>query len=181
VGPVLEFVARSYAPAWLLLADLEYEVASEPRLETSAAYVRRYLEQKPPAQEAQAAWSRLIMIYHETNNVIGGCSAFLRTAEIVAPPLHEISRMANWLNSNRQIIDDMDVAERSALFKPLARLMEEYLQMASATELSRLAWLHLHAGNKGRALEVAEFGLRREPENPYCRSLVERLSSVLSR
>jgi hypothetical protein len=161
----------------LLLADLEYEVAGDAGIETSADYVRRFLEERPPAKEAEDAWQWLISIYRETNNVVGGCSAFLRAAEISEPPLDQISRMAHWLNSEREVIDEMDVAERGALFKPLARLMEEYLPVASATELSRLAWLHLHAGDERRALEVAELGLRREPDNLYCQNLVERLSN----
>jgi hypothetical protein len=85
--------------------------------------------------------------------------------------------MANWLNSERDIIDQMDVAERGALFKPLARLMEGHLQIASANDLSRLAWLHLHAGDGRRALDVAEIGLRRDPDNQHCQRLVEKLTT----
>jgi hypothetical protein len=174
--PMFEFVARSYHPAWLLLADLQREVAGEAGLEKTADYVRRFLEEKPPAEEAQHAWQRLIATYRVTKNIVGGCGAFMRAAEISDPPLHQISNMANWLNSEREIIDQMDVAERGALFKPIARLMEGHLPAASATELSRLAWLHLHAGDERRALEVAEIGLQREPENPHCQRLVEKLA-----
>jgi hypothetical protein len=173
--PVLEFVARSYSPAWLLLADLLLEVEGDAGLEESALYVRRFLEEKPPAEKAQIAWQRLINVYRATNNVVGGCSAFLRAAEISEPPFYQISNMANWLNTEREVIEKLDVAERGALFKPMARLMEGYLQAASATDLSRLAWLHLHAGDGRRALEVAEIGLRREPDHLYCQRLVDKL------
>jgi hypothetical protein len=172
--PVLEFVARSYSPAWLLLADLELEL--EGGLGASANYLRRFLAEKPPAQEAQIAWQRLITVYRAMNNVVGGCSAFLRAAEISEPPLYQISNMANWLNTEREVIEKLDVAERGALFKPLAGLMEGYLQTASATDLSRLAWLHLHAGDERRALEVAEIGLQREPGNLHCQRLVDKLA-----
>jgi hypothetical protein len=180
IRPVLEFVARSYYPAWMLLADLQDEVEGETGLEKSANYVRRFLEEKPPAEEAQTAWQRLITIYRATNNVAGGCSAFLRAAEISEPSLYQISNMANWLNGEREIIDQMDVAERGALFKPLARLMEGHLQAASATDLSRLAWLHLHAGDRLRACEVADRGLQRDPDNLFCQRLVEKLADKWS-
>ena len=72
----------------------------------------------------------------------------------------------------------MDIDDRKALFTPLVRLMEARLVEASATDLSRLAWLHLHSGNDQRALEVAERGLEREPDNIYCRRLVIKLSHV---
>jgi hypothetical protein len=91
--------------------------------------------------------------------------------------LYEISGVANWLNSERDVIDKMDVAERGALFKPLARLMERHLPTASATDLSRLAWLHLHAGDVQRALMVAQIGMERDPENQHCQRLVENLES----
>jgi hypothetical protein len=86
--PVLEFVARGYSPAWLLLADLELELGGG--LGASAYYLRRFLAEKPRAQEAQIAWQRLITVYRAMNNVVGGCSAFLRAAEISEPPLYQI-------------------------------------------------------------------------------------------
>jgi hypothetical protein len=175
--PVLEFVARSYHPAWLLLADIQREFGGDAALEASANYLRRFLEEEPTGEEAQLAWQQLISIYRETRNVVGGCSAFVRAAKISDPPLYQITSMANWLNSEREIIDRMDVIERSALFKPLAGLLEGHLKVASATDLSRLAWLHLHAGDGQRALEVAELGLRRDPENRHCQSLVDRLTA----
>jgi hypothetical protein len=99
----------------------------------------------------------------------------LRAAEINEPSLYQISNMANWLNGEREIIDNMDVAERGALFKPLARLMERHLPGATGTDLSRLAWLHLHAGDRLRAFEVADLGLQRDPDNLFCQRLVEKL------
>jgi hypothetical protein len=176
MGPVLEFVARSYSPAWLMLAELCSEIENGAGLERSADYVRHFLEEKPPMEEAEAAWRRLMDIYRATNNIVGCCSAFLRAAEISEPPLYLISNMANLLNTEREVIDKMDVAERAALFKPLARLMEGSLSSASATDLSRLAWLHLHAGDGRRALDIAELGLQRDPDNLHCQNLVDKLS-----
>jgi hypothetical protein len=176
--PVLEFMARNYSPAWLLLADLEREVRAKGSLVREAEYVGRFLEEKPKPADAQAAWRRLVAIYRSNGNVVGGCSAFLRAAEDSNPPLNEISNMARWLNGDREVMERMDVDERSALFEPMARLMEKHIDRASATDLSRLAWLHLHAGNKRRALEFAKLGLRREPDHLYCDRLVRRLQST---
>ena len=176
MGPVLEFVARSYSPAWLMLAELCSEIEDGAGLERSADYVRHFLEEKPAMEEAEAAWRRLMDIYRATNNIVGCCSAFLRAAEISEPPLYLIGNMANLLNTEREVIDKMDVAERAALFKPLARLMEGSLSSASATDLSRLAWLHLHAGDGRRALDIAELGLQRDPDNLHCQNLVDKLS-----
>jgi len=84
--------------------------------------------------------------------------------------------MANWLNNSGELLNGMEVIERRALFEPFAKLMEENFDCASATDLSRLAWLHLHSGDKRRASEVAEAGLLREPDNIHCQRLVDKLS-----
>jgi hypothetical protein len=69
-----------------------------------------------------------------------------------------------------------DGVERAAVFKPSARLMEGSPSSASATDLSRLAWLHLHAGDQRRALDMAELGLQRDQDHMYCQNLVDKLS-----
>lgn len=84
--------------------------------------------------------------------------------------------MANWLNNASQVKADLDVADRSLIFKPMAKLMEDQLGDASATDLSRLAWLHLHSGETDRALTIAELGLKREPDNIHCVRLVAKLT-----
>jgi len=173
--PVLEFLARRYAPAWLLLSELEEENSSDSDINHTAECVRRYLETEPPPDQARAAWQRLVGLYRRVDNVIGACSAFLKAAEIIEPPFDQVSTMANWLNNASEVKDSMDVVERRALFKPLAGLMETRLAAASATDLSRLAWLHLHCGDEHRARDVANLGLERDPENTHCRRLVARM------
>jgi hypothetical protein len=176
--PVLEFFARGYPPAWLLLSDLEQEVLDPESAHRASECIRRYLESHPPSNQIGAVWQRLVPLYRSMGDVIGGCGAFLKAAETLAPPLNEISSMANWLNTASEIKIDMDIDDRRALFTPLARLMEARLVEASATDLSRLAWLHLHAGNDQRALEVAELGLERERDNIHCGRLVIKLTHV---
>lgn len=92
------------------------------------------------------------------------------------PPLHQVSDMANWLNTEKDVFGAMEVADRRTVFGPMAGLMERYLAIASANDLSRLAWLHLNAGNENWALRIAEIGLEREPSNMHCQRLVERLA-----
>jgi hypothetical protein len=174
--PVLEFLAHGYPPAWMLLSELEEELGANPGESRAAEYVRRYLETQPPTTEAGVAWQRLVFLYRNAHDVIAGCSAFLKAAEITEPPLFEVSNMANWLNNAPEAKTNVDFVDRGAVFKPLASLMESRLAEASATDLSRLAWLHLHAGDARRALEIAEFGLARDPANPHCQRLVAKLT-----
>jgi hypothetical protein len=176
--PVLEFLARGYPPAWLLLSELEQEVGGKAGLKRAAEGVRRYLETQPSSLEAANAWQRLVFLYRAVGDVIGGCSAFLKAAESNDPPLNEISAIANWLNNSPEAKDGVDLVDRKALFKPFARMMEAHLSEASATDLSRLAWLHLHSGDSRRALAVAEIGLQREPDNAHCQRLEAKLTDA---
>jgi hypothetical protein len=68
--PVLEFVARNYHPAWLLLAEMQREFAGAEGLDASAHYLRCFLEEESSGEEAQAAWQQLITIYRATGNVV---------------------------------------------------------------------------------------------------------------
>ena len=172
---MLEFIAQNYPPAWLLFADLEREVIGEP--EREAIYVRRFLEQSPRGKEAQAAWKRLVFLCGKMGDIIGSCNAFLNSSKIEKPDLNEVSSMANYVNSDVQIIPEMDAVQRSALLKPLAKLMEPHRQSASATDLSRLAWLYLHSGERETALRTAKEGLQADPDNVHCQRLVERLTT----
>lgn len=179
VRPILEFLARGYPPAWLLLSELEQEVEGHEAIDNAAECVRRYLETKPNPGEAGLAWQRLVFLYRATGDVLGGCDAFLKAADNAEPPLYEISDMANWLNNSQDVRDELEITDRSAIFKPLARLMEIHLHEASATDLSRLAWLHLHSGDAQRCLDVANLGITRDPSNVHCQRLVAKLSEEI--
>jgi len=174
--PVLEFVARAYTPAWLLLADLELESGQNDRkMAVAADYVRRFLEAGPAPEDALPAWKKLIDLYVFQNDARGACNALLRSAETADPPLTILSFMANLVNADRKFIETTDVIDRQTLLRPLAGLLEQHIRTASPIDLWRLAWLHLHSGNKSRALEVAEMGLDKDPNDSYCAQLVEKL------
>ncbi|WP_439546715.1 NB-ARC domain-containing protein [Sandarakinorhabdus sp.] len=176
VRPILEFLARGYPPAWLLMSQMEQEFGSLDRLERSAEAIRRFLESEPDSLNAAEAWTRLASLYRSMGNVLGGCDAFLKASEVTDPPLYQISEMVNWLNSSPELKEGFEFTDRSSIFKPMARLMEARLSEATATDLSRLAWLHLHSGDTMRSLEVAKLGLSRDPFNNYCLRLVTKLS-----
>lgn len=170
-------MAQSYPPAWLLLADLYEDVHGNDGSSGTAEYVRRYIEQVPDGDASREAWARLANLYRRTNDVIAACGAFVRAFGAADAPLTEISTMANWVNNNRTIIADLDSTDKRAVFGSLIGLMEKRIDEASATDLSRLAWLHLHADDPERANQIAELGLAKEPDNRHCQRLIERLSN----
>ena len=49
------------------------------------------------------------------------------------------------------------------------------LSEATATDCSRLAWLHLSLGDEEAARQIVREGLKKYRGNEYCRNLAERL------
>ncbi|MEH6501200.1 MAG: NB-ARC domain-containing protein [Pseudoalteromonas distincta] len=177
VRPVLEFLARGYPKAWILLSDLESDGAQDGWQEQATEYLRRYLQSEPSGTEALTAWKKLESLYKDMGDAIAGCGAFVRAADISAPPLAQLTSMANWLNSSDKARQNLTTDERSAIFLPLAKLIEPHLDDASATDLSRLGWLYLNTGDAQRAKEVADLGLDRDATNAHCIRLIERLEA----
>lgn len=173
--PVMEFLAQAHPRAWVMIASIEQEFGNK---DEAAEALRRFLASKPLAHQAQVAWRQLMKIYLESGDVIPACDAFLRASALVDPPLSELSYMANCLNNSSEAWSELHISERATIFRPLAKMMEENLIDASATDISRLAWLYLHMGDDDRALQLADEGLRREPENLYCDRLRRKLLAI---
>ena len=172
----LEFIARGYKAAWLLLAEMELEQYATVDREKAAIYVRRFLEEGPTAEEAAPAWQQLVSIYRLDGNAQGAASALIRLGEAMRPPLDQVSTVANMLNNDRELVESTSPLERQALYLRLAKILQSFADEASATDLSRLAWLYLHADREEDALQWAEAGLGREPDNAHCQKLVWKLN-----
>ena len=175
VRPIVAFFARNYPRAWLLMADLEEEVSGPNQ---AAACVRQYLEANAERVDVAESWKRLAELYQRTGDTLASCSAFLRAAESCEPTLEEVSRMANLVNGAADVRERMDVHQRRTILEPLVRHMEAFKGFASATDLSRLAWLYLNSGRRAEALEITQSALKREPANIHCLRLYERLSQT---
>ncbi len=176
VQPVLEFVSRSYPTGWLLMADMYEEHGGLDGLSGAAESVRRYLESQPDAEAASRAWERLARMYIRLRDIPSAADAFVRAAEFSTTPFSSISNTANWLNNHRIELIEHAADERERLLQRFVRAMERRVQEASATDLSRLAWLYLPR-ETGRALELSREGLSIEPGNIHCIKLVERLTA----
>ena len=66
--------------------------------------------------------------------------------------------------------------EKRSVAQRLISVMEDRRSEAGSGDLSRMGWLALHTGQGHKAREYAEAGLVIDPENMYCRNLIDRLS-----
>lgn len=167
---VLQFIAEDYPAAWLTLAVIQEESGD---LEEATLSVNRYLEAKP---DDVSAWQQLTRLLARQREVWPELNALVQTASHASLPredMSEIAYRANYLMSEHA--GEIGYDERRAAARSLRRSFERYIESASATDLSRLAWLAMYDQDQTAAREWANEGLRRDPSNEHCRKLVEKL------
>lgn len=167
---VLQYIASEYSPAWLGLARLQADLGDT---ESSIDSLNRYLEENP---QDQRGWRQLAGTYRSCGNTGGELHARLQLAELPGAPFEDVSQAANRLNSiltSRELDSASD--EKVLLIRRLRRLMEDRHLEATATDLSRLAWLCMHEHDTVAAEKWALEGLQLDSDNVHCLRLAERV------
>jgi hypothetical protein len=67
--------------------------------------------------------------------------------------------------------------ERKYLLGKLIKHLEASVSQLDSTDMSRLAWLHMHVGDENRAREITEKGLEMDGENEYCLKLAQKFEA----
>ena len=178
--PILEYLASCYPETYLHLVDLVLGAHNNSQsLRDVERYLKAYLE-TAAVGEKRSAWKRLIKVYSKLKDTIGVVHALCELALLPTASIAEISDAANKLNSRIRELKDQRIEEAwsfevKELLQEVIRVLENKLGKLSATDCSRLAWLHLNVGNRERARDIANIGLERQPKNEYCLSLLEKL------
>lgn len=177
--PMLEFVARKYRPAWLLLASLYEESGLTQGIQKAIESVRYFLESGPSVPDKQAAWNRLASLCHRAGDYPGEVHALVEMCELPDTPYEGISNAANRVNQLfKQRYLALESDERQIVFRRLVAVMEERIEEADATDCSRLAWLCLHLHDEQKARQYTEEGLQLDSTNEHSLRLAERLQMV---
>ena len=167
---ILSYVAHSYPPAWLALADVHLAVRD---LDAAEKAVEHYVERKP---EDTAAWRRLAEVRRAQHDPVGELHARVELAEAPGGVYDDASHVANLLNAwLRNGTLQLDGEEKRVLASRIRQLLEAGAPSASATDLSRLAWICLHLLDRDAAKSYTRMGLERQSENDFCRALAKRL------
>ena len=109
---------------------------------------------------------------------MGEIHALIERAQMRSVSFNDVSNTANRLN--RLLREKVDLAkeEKRSLAQRLSSVMEKRRSEAGSGDLSRMGWLAIHTGQEQRAREYAEAGLAIDPENMYCKNLIEKLSQI---
>jgi hypothetical protein len=174
--PMLEFLARKHAPAWLLLAKL-YQESDGKNLEKAKEALKRYIESVPQDYwQQKTAWEALASLCQQTNDDVGEIHALVEMGQLPNAPFREVSNAVNRVNA---LITEkfavLDSDEKRIVSEKLAQVMETRITEGDAIDCSRLAWLFLRLKNEGKAKEITELGLKMDPSNYHCNNLASRL------
>jgi hypothetical protein len=179
-APTLELIARQYPPAWLLISKLWVESGKDSGSAHTKAAVMRYLELTPPtAPDQKAAWQAVAEISRTQKDWLGFVNAVVHIAELPGADLPTVSGAVNTFNSvNREL--ESDPEQKRTFARRLVTAMEPKIADGDAVDCSRLGWLFLQLGNRNRACDIVQCGLKIDPNNDHCRNLENRLASEIS-
>jgi hypothetical protein len=183
--PILEHIALNVPQAYINLADLVLETEqTQESVERAKGYLRNFLERSHDLSQKKSVWFKLANLCVGTGDAVGEVHAISEVALLPTADAEEISEIANRLNSRIRELKGQDIGEAwspevRVLLERVISAMEKHMSKLSATGCSRLAWLLLNVGKGEKAKDVAQKGLERDPDNEYCRKLLQRLDSWL--
>ena len=167
---ILSYVARGYTPAWLSLADVHLAAGD---LDEAQAAIAQYLERVPGDV---GAWRKLAEVRRAQRDTLGEIHARVELAEAPDSTYNDASHAANLLNSLLATgALRLDADEKRMLVTRIRKQLEAGLASATATDLSRLAWLCISLRDQEAAKKYTLMGLERQPSNDYCQALAKRL------
>jgi hypothetical protein len=178
--PMLEFVASRVPAAWPDIARLYLEEGGSNGPEWAKSAYRRYLESDDASPLRLEVWRSLAGLCRESGDIQGEMQALAELSNSQDMTTDDRSELANainhiFANAARDGNDPFLPEERRHLVGNLIAQLERDITKLDATDLSRLAWLHMHTKNVPRALELAERGLTMDTESEHCRKIIERL------
>ena len=183
---MLELLARRIPALYEDLAVLVREVQpSSGGAARAKGYLRLAMEEAAATADTerlQSLWFRMEQLCKETSDVEGEIEALTEGAlvSVTGGRRRTLSQAANRLNSRMAALrghlpGGAQGPEVKARIERFVTEMDRDSEALTATDCSRLAWLHLRLGNKDRGCDLTEQGLRQEPEHEYCRNLAQRL------
>lgn len=178
--PMIDFVASRVPAAWPDIAILYLEEGREEGIKWAKSAYRRYIESEDSTIPKRTVWRSLAGLCRSSGDIQGEIQAlaeFSNSPDLTTDERSDLADSINHIfaNARRDGKDPFQPEDRKYLVGSLISQLEAELLRLDPTDLSRLAWLHMHTANLPRALELAEAGLLLDSENDYCRKLVQRL------
>ena len=180
--PILEYLASKFPKTYLRLTDLVLELNDDQKSKNLAKNYLRYFLQTAEIHEQHKAWMKLADLCLVTEDIMGEIHALCEAAFLPTSDVEDIGQFANRINRRiyeikSQQVENVQWGTVKELLGQFIEKMEHHLSELSATNCSRLAWLYLNVTNKERALHIANIGIKKEPNNEYCKKIILGLES----
>ena len=178
--PVLEYLASRFPKAYLQLAELVMEINdNEVSIKRAKIYIKSFLE-TAEISERLSAWMKLARLCRLSDDHVGELHALCEAILLPTMNPQTLGQYVNSLNIRIFELKERDITvvrfgEVREFLEQVIEVMERRQNELSATDCSRLAWLHLYVGSSDRSLDIARIGIEREPDNEYCVKLISRL------
>jgi tetratricopeptide (TPR) repeat protein len=176
--PVGEYLGQRVNSVYLLLESTLRGISGERSKVLREKYLRLYLENEAISENKITPWRELMYLYEVDQKPIHCINIALSIASESAATLKIISEVTNTVN---RILSTQGEAlhseERREVVRQLAEIFNRYIDNPEidASDLSRIAWLHMHLGDSEEALSLVNRGLQKDPNNKYCNSLYCRI------
>ncbi|MFO0897300.1 MAG: NB-ARC domain-containing protein [Pirellulales bacterium] len=175
-APVLEAICRAYNPGWLLLARWHMEERTAQGYTRAKEELRRFLENCTSAPDAAEAWRLLGHASYQTGDALGEVHAFIERAQFTDVPFYDLSNTANRLNLFlRDHGLEIDRDQKRDLAARIISVLDARRSEAEAGDLSRMAWLAIHAGQESMARDYVTAGLAIDEQNHHLVKLAQKL------
>jgi hypothetical protein len=178
--PILEYVARRYPSAWLLIANLYQELPwVDNNLIKAKDAVSSLIQNTKLIEEKSKGWKLLAQINRILGVWLEEIQALVELSQLPNTEFSEISNSANRLNALLKDKIEIESDVKKILGTKLLALMDEKVaKEGSGTDYSRMAWLAINLGLQEKGYEYTELGFALDPDNEYIQSLVNKYGLI---
>lgn len=175
--PLIAYLGRHYPEAWKMAADLYATGGGESGRARAIGALTALMESSPSADVRINSWRHIAELSRQNGDPAAELNAWTQIMGIREATLRDVSDAANALNSlhfnyRHQLDSELLALSCERAIAALAPYVEND---ASATDLSRLAWLYLNSGQAEKAKSVTLLGLRMDPLNAHLMNLKVKL------
>ena len=175
VERTLELIAARFPYAWILLADLHRELEDGQGTNEERALMHYVEGEGDPVLSKAVVWQRIANIREQAFHIQGQLDALAQVCRQPNTRLDLLSATANNINSVlRYHRQQVGPEEKQLLLRDVVAPFSDYVGEMSATDYSRLGWLHMHLGDVDAAAKAADAGLALDQDNEHCRNLADR-------
>lgn len=171
--PILDYICIKNPEYYLIYSTLLEEFNFiESSIEACNKYIGAFESSK-----TIPAWKKLIQLYQNQKNYVAEISSHIKLANIEESSNYEISNLLKRYTHLLKVKVFRLESEKKLLTESIIQLTtsQPHYNNLNNADITNLAWIYLHNGNKAQALNEAKKVINIEPNNPLANRLLEKL------